>query len=190
MENKKRLTAALKVIFSALLCICSVLVLYISSPLHPKNITDETVIQKGVEYNIKLSGISEYDETGFRIVTNGFFFTSEKTFVYKDEEGFAFTSYDGEGECYLLGEYNSPFVSYENYRFCGENYKSREELEKFFEEPDRIYDFDINKLSEYIQDVLAYKKHFYGKATVKIYKGRLVITDFYIGEEKVLEFKQ
>ncbi len=190
MENKKRLTVFLTVIFSVLLCVFSALVIYISSPLHPKNITDKTVLQKGEKYILKLSGISEYDEKGFSIISDNFYFISGKAFVYKNEEGFACTSYEEQDEHNFIGKYNSSFVDYGKYSFCGESYKNREELEDFFEEPDRIYNFDINQLSSYIQDVMTYEKHFSGTATARLYRGRLVITEIYIRGEKVLEFKQ
>lgn len=190
IKNKKRLLTVLRAVFSVLLCCTVFLVLYISSPLHPKNISDRTVAEKGTEYTVRLSGISEYDERGFRPVAEGFYLTSEKLFVYTDEQGFARVSEEQVSECYALGKYSSFAIDYENYTFCGEKFKSREELETFFNEPDRIYNFDINKLNEYIQDIIAYEKHFNGTATVKLYKGRCVITAFYIGGERVLELNK
>ncbi len=187
--NKKKSFIFSSALFCVLLCIASGIVLYAASPYHPKNITDETVIQKGTEYILSVNGISDYNEQGFMPVTNGFHFTSEKVFVYTDENGIARTSRDEESECFLLGKYNSAFINYESYSFCSERFKNVQELESFFNEADRIYDFDINKLSEYVQDVISYKKHFYGNATVKIYRGRLVITEIYIDGEKVLEYK-
>ncbi len=188
--NKKKCFIAASALLLVLSCVAAGIVLFASSPLHPKNITDETVVQKGVEHTVKLSGISEYNENGFRIVADGFYYTDNKVYVYKDEEGYACTAYDKKSEAYLLGEYNSPDVLYVNYSFTGESYKNQTELEAFFETPDRIYNFDINNLSEYIQDVVNYEKKFAGKATVKIYRGRCVITGIYIGDEKVLEFKK
>ena len=188
MNKKKLFVSAL---FCVLLCIAVSIMLYTVSPYHPKNITDKTVAEKGAEYTVSVTGVSDYNEKGFMPVTDGFYFSvKDKAFIYKDEKGIARTIYDGKGECYLIGKYNSAFINYENYSFCGERFKSIEELEAFFGEADRIYDFDINKLSEYIQDVINYKKHFYGNATVKIYKGRLVITEIYIDGEKVLEYKR
>lgn len=188
-KAKKKLFKLTVVIFTFLLCVATVIVLYALSPTHPKNITDETVAEKGAEYTVKLKGISEYDDGGFRIATDGFYYTGEKAFVYKDEEGFARTTYDGKGEFYLLGEYNSDYISYDKYIFCGESYKTQEELETFFELPDRIYNFDIDKLSYYVQDIINYEKKFVGKATVKIYRGRCTVTGIYIGDEKVLKLK-
>ena len=189
--NKKKLFTFASALFCVLLCVAVSIVLYAVSPYHPKNIADEAVIQKGAQYKVSVTGISEYNENGFKVVTDGFSFTgSDKTFVYNDEEGIARTGNDGNGECCLLGKYNCDFINYESYSFCGERYKSIKELEAFFGEPDRIYNFDINKLSEYVQSVINYEKRFNGNATVKIYKGRLVVTEFYIDGEKVLEYKR
>ncbi len=188
--DKKRLFVFVSILFCVLSFVAVILVLYASSPLHPQNITDKTVFQKGAEYTVRLTGVSDYDENGFVLVADGFYFTGEKVFVYKDEKGIARTTYDGKGECCLLGEYNSSFIDYEKYNFCGESYKNKAELEAFFDEPECIYDFDINKLGDYVQDIINYKRHFYGNATVKIYRGRLVVTDIYIGDEKVLEYKR
>ena len=188
-ENKKRLLVVTTSVFAVLFCAAALLVAYILSPLHPGNIPDEVIINKGAEYTVQLSGVSEYDEKGFRVVTDGFYFTTDKVYVREDEKGFACTSYDEKSARYLLGKYNSSRLDYENYAFCGESYKGRQELEEFFKEPDRIYNFDINNLSSYIQDIISYERQFSGRATVKIYRGRLVFTEFYIGEEKVLEYK-
>lgn len=189
--NKKKLFVFLSALFCVLSCIAAAIVLYALSPYHPENITDETVLQKGEEYILSVTGVSDYDEQGFTPVTAGFYFGGrEKVFVYKDENGIARTSYDADSECYLLGEYNSPFIAYESYSFCGETYKNKQELKAFFDEPERIYDFDLDKISEYIQDIINYKRHFYGNVKVKIYRGRLVITEFYINGEKVLEYKR
>ncbi len=188
--NKKKLFMFLSALLLVLSVVVAALVVFVSSPLHPKNITDKTVVEKGAEYTVRINGVSDYDERGFMPVTKGFYFTGEKVFVYKDEEGFACTAYDGNGECYLLGKYNTAFIDYESYSFCGGKYKSIDELEAFFDEPERIYNFDIDKLSEYIQDIIQYKRHFYGTLTVKIYRGRCVITEFYIDGEKILEYKK
>lgn len=189
--NKKKIFVFTSALFCVLLCIATGIVLYAASPYHPQNITDEAVIQKGTEYTLSVTGISDYNELGFTAVTDGFNFKSKKKlFVYKDEKGIARTTDDGQGECCFLGKYSSPFIAYENYSFCGESYKSINELEKFFEEPDPIYNFDVNNLGIYIQDVIQFKRHFYGNATVKIYRGRLVITELYINGERVLEYKR
>jgi len=189
-KAKKNLFRFTVAVFMFLLCVASVIVLYAVSPTHPKNITDETVAEKGAEYTVKLKGISEYDDGGFSIAADGFYYTGDKTFVYEDEEGYARTTYDGRGEVYLLGQYNSAYVSYDKYNFCGESYKTQKELEAFFELPDPIYNFDIDNLSYYIQDIINYEKKFSGRATVKIYCGRCAVTEIYIGDDKVLEFKK
>lgn len=188
--NRKRLFKKLRTALCVLLCIAAVLVLFASSPLHPKNLTDKTVAEKGAEYTVKLKGVYEYDEKGFSVAPVRFVYTGEKAFVYKDEEGYACTTYDGKGETYVEGKYNSNDILYKNYTFCGESYKNQKELEAFFELPDRIYGFDIDKLSEYVQEVITYEKKFTGRATVRIYRGRCVITEIYIGDEKVLELKK
>ena len=177
-------------LLSVLFCIALAVVFFALSPLHPKNITDGTVAEKGTEFTVKLTGISEFDESGFRVVTDGFNFKDKKAFLCTDSEGYARTDYDGNGEVYILGKYNSTEVLYENYNFCGEEYRNRTELEEFFNITDPIYNFDINKLSEYVSDVINYEKRFYGRATVKIYRGRCVITGIYIGDEKVLELRE
>lgn len=186
---KKKLFKITATVFALLLCAAAAIVLYAVSPLHPKNISDETVVQKGTEYTVKLEGVYEYDEEGFDVATDGFYLNARDSKVYKDEDGFARTSYEGEGEVLLHGDYNSGRILYDKYSFCGENYKSRQELEAFFESPDPIYNFDIDKLSYYISDIITYEKQFYGTATVRIYRGRCVFTEIYIGEEKVLELK-
>ena len=187
--DKNRRFKLLKGILCTLLGVTAVLVLFILSPLHPQNISDRTVAEKGAEYTVKLKGISDYSENGFTVVTDRFSFVKGKLFVYEGEDGFAYTSDDGNGKVYVTGKYNSFDVMYENYTFTGESYKNQTELESFFEEPDRIYDFDIDKLSEYIQDSITYEKKFSGKATVSIYRGRCVITEVYIGDRRVLELK-
>lgn len=189
LQAKKTLTKIMTAVFAVLLTIGTALIVYLNSPIHPANISDEVIIEKGTEYEVKLKGISGYNETGFCLVTDGFYFSKEKLFVYTDEEGFAKTTDRDEGGAYLLGGYNSADVLYENYNFCGEQYKNRQELEAFFEAPDRIYDFDINNLSYYISDIINYKKQFTGSATLKIYKGRCVITSVSVGDAKVLEIK-
>ena len=190
IESKKATLKAFTYIFMILTFVAAVIVLYALSPFHPKNISDKTILKKGTEFTVDIRGVSDYNSDGFEPVIAGFFFGSNKAYVFEDENGFAFTTYEREGESYVLGKYNSRIIDYENYSFCGERFKSREELEEFFEEPELIYNFDINKIGEYVQDVLAYKRHFSGKATLKIYKGRVVFADFYIGEEKVLEHKK
>ena len=187
--DRKKLFRKLRTALCVLLCIAAVLVLFASSPLHLKNVTDKTVVEKGAEYTVKLKGIYEYDENGFSIAPDGFFYTGEKAFVYKDEKGYARTTYDGKGETYVKGKYNSTEILYENYSFCGDSYKNQKELEAFFELPDPIYGFDIDELSGYIQEVITYEKKFAGRATVSIYRGRCVFTEIYIGDEKVLELK-
>ena len=176
-------------LFCTLSFIAAAITLYALSPLHPKNITDETVVKKGTPYTVRLSGISDYSSKGFMPVTDGFYFTDSKSFVYTDENGYARTDKEDGGEVYVLGRYSSAFIDYEKYSFCGESYKNRQELEAFFKEPELIYDFDINNLGIYIQDIIQYKRHFSGMAEVKIYRGRCVITDVYVGAEKVLEYK-
>lgn len=186
---KKRLLAVSTSVFSVLLFTAAVIVVFALSPLHPDNFSDETVVRKGAEFTVRLKGISEYDEDGFVLLTDGFYYTTEKMFVYTDENGFARTSRDAVSEAYIAGKKNSPTVLYDNYSFCGESYRDKKELEAFFEAPDIISDFDVHKLSEYLQNAIDYEKQFFGKATVSIYRGRCVITGIYIGEEKVLELK-
>lgn len=187
--DKNKLFKSLTSIFAVLFCAAVLLIAYILSPLHPGNIPDEVIINKGAEYTVQLSGVHEYDEKGFVIGTDYFFFKNGRTFVYVGEDGFAHTTYDGKGEAYIDGKYNSGDILYEKYSFCGESYKSPKELEAFFETPDPIYNFDVNKLSEYIRDILDYEKRFYGKATVKLYRGRCVFTEIFIGDELVLVLK-
>lgn len=185
--NKRRLLIFASALFCVLFLIAAAVTLYAVSPLHPENITDKAVIQKGTEYTVRLTGVSDYDEKGFVPVAEGFYLSEKRTYIYTDEKGFAHAAFEGDGQ-YVLGKYSSFFVDYEKYNFCG-SYKSRQELQKFFEEPDYIYNFDINNLSQYVQDVLQFKKHLNGKATVKIYRGRFVITQVFIGDEKIMEIK-
>lgn len=188
-DNRKKRQ---KSIFSVLICLCAIclsLLVYINSPLHPRNISNETVAKRGDEFVIRLDGISSFDENGFTVSTEDFYFTNEKVGVFVSEDGFAYTDYDKKGKVNFNGRYSTPTVSYDSYSFCGEEYKTKEELENFFNLTDPIYNFDINNLSGYIQDVIQYEKQFTGKATVKIYRGKCVITEVYIGEEKALELK-
>ena len=187
--NKKKYFIAASALFVLLSLIAAATVIFVPSPLHPKNITDETVVKKGEEYTVKLSGISEYNENGFRIVTDGYYYTDDKLYAYENEDGFLCTSYDMNNGICILGRYNSPDVLYEDYSFTGADYKNQTELEAFFKTPDIIYNFDIGNLPDYVQDVVNYEKKFTGKATVKIFKGRCVITSVYIGDERVLELK-
>lgn len=189
LKGKNTLTKTVSAIFASLLLVGVAVLFYAHSPLNPANISDKTVIEKGAEYKIKLKGISEYDENGFRLVVDGFYFTSDRQLVYVSEDGYARTTDDGEGEAYLLGKCNSADISYGKYEFCGKEYRNRQELEAFFEIPDPIYNFDINDLSYYISDIINYKKQFFGTATLRLYKGRCVITSVSIGDEKVLEIK-
>lgn len=188
--NKKKFFSFWSALLCVLLCIAAALVIFVLSPLHPKNIADSIVAEKGTEYTVRLVGISDYDSEGFSVVADGFYSSKKKIFVNKDEEGYARTFYDGKGETYILGEYDFTDVHYENYVFCGESYKNVDELEDFFELPDRIYNFDINKLPDYIHNVINFEKKFNGKATVRIYRGRCVITEVYIDGEKVLELRK
>lgn len=190
LKAKKALTKIVTALFAVLFVIGAALIIYVNSPLYPANISDEVIIEKGTEYTVKLSGVSEYDENGFRPVTDGFYFTKEKLFVYVDDAGYVRTGYEGEGEDYVLGRFNSPDLSYEKYDFCGESFKNKQELQSFFDSADPIYNFDINNLSYYISDIINYKKHFSGTATLKLYKGRFVITSVSIGDEKLLEIKR
>lgn len=176
-------------IFCVLLFVCLCLVAYINNPLSPRNISEKIVCEKGVEYTVKLRGVSEYDEKGFTLSCDGFYFGSEKTGVYVNEEGFARTTLDENYETSFDGRYSNAYIAYDDYNLCSENYKSREDFEKFFESPDPIYGFDINKISDYIQDVINYEKKFSGKAKIKIYREKVVITEIFIGEEKILELK-
>ncbi len=189
-RSKKRILKISVTVLIVLVLACGAMLAYINSPLHPSGIKDKTVIEKGEEYTVKLIGVSEYDSEGFMPVTDSFYYTYNKSYLYIDEDGFARTTYDeGENKNRLYGEYNSAFVSYDEFDFCGKVYKNREELESFFKEPDPIYNFDINKLSYYISDIIHYERKFNGRATIKVYRGRCVITEVFIGEEKVLERK-
>lgn len=190
LQAKKTLKKIMTVVSVLLLAAGAVLLIYFNSPLYPANISDETIIERGTEYTVKLSGVSEYDENSFRPITDGFYFTNERLSVYVDDTGYVRTDYEGEGEDYVLGRFNSAYLSYDKYDFCGESYKNKQELQAFFDSPDPIYNFDINNLSYYISDIINCKKHFSGTATLKLYKGRCVITSVSIGDEKVLEIKR
>ena len=189
LKTKKLMIKISTSVFALLLLVAAAVFVYGNSPLHPANISDKTIIEKGTEYTIKIRGVSEYYENGFTIATNDFYFSSDKLFVVVDNEGFAKTTESQDSEVYVLGEYNSADVNYDDYVFCGQEYKTQEELEDFFDTPDPIYNFDINDLSYYISEIINYKKKFYGTATLKLYKGRCVITSVSIGDEKVLEYK-
>ena len=78
LKAKKALTKIVTALFAVLFVIGAALIIYVNSPLYPANISDEVIIEKGTEYTVKLSGVSEYDENGFRPVTDGFYFTKEK----------------------------------------------------------------------------------------------------------------
>lgn len=187
LANKRfRVTAT---IFCVLLFSCLCLVAYINNPLSPRNISAKTVCEKGAEYTVSLKGISKYDEKGFTLSCDGFYFGSEKLGVYVDEEGFARTTYDENYEISFDGRYSNSRIDYEDYKLCSESFKSREELEDFFESPDPIYGFDMNDISYYVQDVINYKKKFSGKGKIKIYREKVIITEVFIGEEKILELK-
>lgn len=189
-KSKKTLLKISSAVLAVLVTACAAILIYISSPLYPGSIDDETVIEKGEEYKVKLIGISEYNEEGFLIASDSFYFLGKETYLYVDENGFARTSYDKTDKKYrLYGKFNSAFISYDEFDFCGERFKSVEELEAFFKEPDPIYNFDIDKLSEYISEIIQYERKFHGQVTIKFYRGRCVITDMYIGSEKVLERK-
>lgn len=190
LQAKRTLNKAMTVILALFFVVGAALLIYVNSPLYPANISDRAIIEKGREYTVKLSGISDCDENGFRPVTDGFYFTNEKLFVYTDEEGFARTGNEGEEDALVLGKFNSAVLSYEKYNFCGESFKNEQELQAFFDSPDPIYNFDINNLSYYISDIINYKKHFSGTATLMLYRGRCVITSVSIGGERVLEIKR
>lgn len=190
LQAKRTLNKVMTVILAFFFVVGADLLIYVNSPLYPANISDRAIIEKGREYTVKLSGISDCDENGFRPVTDGFYFTNEKLFVYTDEEGFARTGNEGEEDALVLGKFNSAVLSYERYNFCGESFKNKEELQAFFDSPDPIYNFDINNLSYYISDIINYKKHFSGTATLMLYRGRCVITSVSIGGERVLEIKR
>lgn len=156
------------------------------SPLHPQNISDRTVMEKGTPFTVELTGVSECDENGFIPVTNGFYLSPNKMYVHIADDGTAFTDYEKKSDTVLKGKYCSAYVDYEKYSFCGETYKTKEDLQKFFNTYDPIYNFDINKMSEYVSDVINYEKKFSGKATIQIYRGKFVITEIFIGDEKIL----
>lgn len=189
-ERKRFVTKVASVVFAVLSFMSVILAVPLLSPSNPRNMSARTVAENGAEYTVKLNGIYKYDEKGFTPSIVGFYFTDEKAYIYKDEEGYACITLDGKGENYVLGGYDSSYISYDEFQLCSESYKTVQELEAFFESPDPIYNFDINKLSYYISDVITYKKKFSGKATIKVYRGRCVITEVYIGDEKVLERKK
>ena len=189
VKRKKLMIKISTSVFALLLLIAAVVFIYGNSPLYPANISDKTIIEKGTEYTIKIKGISKYDENGFTLATNDFYFSSDKAFVVVDDDGFAKITDSQDSGVYILGKFNSAVVNYENYVFCGQEYKTQEELEAFFDTADPIYNFDIDDLSYYISEIINYKKKFYGTATLKLYKGRCVITSVSIDDEKVLEYK-
>lgn len=165
------------------------IIAHVVSPFNPRNVSDKSVIENGTEYMVELNGISEYDENGFLPITEKFYFSKERMNVFVGDDGFAYTDYNNESDIVFDGRYSFAYIAYDDYIFCGESYKTKEELNKFFDSPDMIYNFDINNLSGYIQDIINYEKQFTGKATLKIYREKCVITEIYIGEEKVLELK-
>lgn len=184
MERKRRLLKTLVCVFAVLfLAVCAVSV-YVVDSSNPKNI-----IARGNEYSFKLLGISEFDESGFTLVSQGLYSPSGKAQVVVGEDGLAKISSEEKGEDYVFGKFVSRDISYRDYDFCGESYKDRESFEEFLNSPDRIYGFDIDNLSQYIIDAYTYEKKFSGTAKVSVYRGRCVITEIYIGEEKVFEIK-
>lgn len=189
IKNKSLMMKISVTAFVLLVLVAGSVFIYINSPLYPANISDETVIKKGAEYKIKIRGITECDEEGFSLATDSFSFTSEKAFVVVGEDGFASTTVSEDSGVYVLGKFNSAEVLYDNYDFCGQEYKTKKELQAFFDEVDRIYNFDIDELSYYISEIINYKKKFYGTATLRIYKGKCVVTSVSVGDEKVLEYK-
>ena len=190
LRPKKILFICGAVIFGILACVAAAVCFWAGSPANVRNITDSTVIEKGAEYTVRISGVHENDAEGFRIAADNFYYSDQKVIVYEGEDGFARTSYEGSGSSYMNGKYSSSYIRYADYEFCGEKYKNQKELEAFFELPDPIYNFDVNNLSGYISEIISYKKSFNGSAKVKIYRGRCVIESVFIGGEKVLEFKK
>ena len=186
---KKHLWKIFAVISAVLLLVGAGVICYAISPYNPRNVTDADVVAKGTEYTVEIAGVSESDENGFMPVTTRFYFSGDVIGVAVDSDGLAYSVPEKDADICLDLRYCSAYMDYDNYNFCGETYKSILDLERFFETPDRIYNFDIDKLSEYIQDIIALKKQFSGKATMKIYRERCVITEFYIGEEKILEHR-
>lgn len=190
LESKKRLTKCIFAVWSVLLCVAAAVIAYALSPLHLQNISDKTIVEKGAEYTFKLTGVSKYDENGFYVSSNDFGFSDGKVYIVSIENGFSRVTRDGDSGDYLFSKYNSLYVPYEKYDFSSQRFKSVAELESFFEEPEPIYDFDLDKLSYYISDIISYKRKFSGKATARVYRGRYVFTEIYIGDEKVLELKK
>lgn len=186
---KKHLWKFFAFLTAVLSCIALCIIIYALSPLHPRNISDKAIIKNGTEFTVKLKGVLDCDENGFTPAADRFFLGKDEISVFVGEDGFAYTDYDSKSDIGLNGRYSSFYISYDNYLFCGETYKNEQGLQKFFDSPDMIYNFDINNLPNYIQDVMTYEKKFYGKATVKIYRKKCVITELYIGEEKVLSHK-
>lgn len=187
---KRKMTKKLAITLSVLTIICLSVIIFAVSPFNPGNVSDEKVAKFGIEYDVKLIGISKCDENGFTVATDGFYFTDEPIFVYVGEDGYAHTSYDYVTGIKVYGRYSSLDVLYNDYSFCGETYKTKEDLQKFFDSPDPIYGFEFDKLSNYIQDIINYEKKFLGKAVIKAYRGRYIITEVYIGAEKVLEINK
>ena len=189
LKTKKTLSKCVAWIFAVLFCVAALIVAYAVSPLHPKNISDEVIINNGAEYTFKLTGVSKYDEGGFFVTSNDLWLSDKKLYVSNKEDGFACVTEKSVSDDFLLGKYNSLYVPYEKYTFCGERFKSPQELAGFFEEPEPIYDFKLENFSYYVSDIINYKRKFTGMATAKIYRGRYIFTEIYIGDEKVLELK-
>ena len=52
LQAKKTLTKIMTAVFAVLLTIGTALIVYLNSPLHPANISDEVIIEKGTEYEV------------------------------------------------------------------------------------------------------------------------------------------
>lgn len=187
---KRKLSKIITTVFLLLTFSCISIIIFAVSPYNPGNISDQTAAKFGIEYKIRLRGITAYDENSCSLATNGFYFTSEPIYVYVGEDGYACTSYEPVLGLKINGKYSSPVILYDNYTFCGQTYKNKEELNAFFAQPDPIYGFKLDQLSNYIQDIINYERQFYGEAIIKIYRGKCVITEVHIGGEKVLELKK
>lgn len=185
MTAKKKLTLYLTAIFLLLFCVCAFILLHGTS----FNLKDSTVIEKGTEYSVKLKGIYTSDDDGFILAGDGFYPAEEKICVFVDENGFAKTTDEKNTGVYLSCGNEALKIYYDKAEFCSDRYKNEEEFKEFLAEADRINGFDINKIPDYLSDIINYDKKFPGKATVRLYKGKCIVTELFIGEEKIIEVK-
>lgn len=188
-DIRKTMPKVLVAIFLLLFAVCCGILLYANSGFHPSQISDSTAAKKGEVFTVRLTGVSGCDSEGFYILAENFYISDGTFFVGTGEDGYAVICDDGENAARVNGKYSARFIRFDDYNFCSDIYGSKEALCDFFETPDIIYNFDINNLSEYVSDILQYEKKFNGSAVISIYRGKLVFTEIYIGDEKVLELK-